>query len=60
MEVYPIYVLKAGNDLSPVNESPLGLFHKSDAEELGIPAHYLNSRVSPWAIKRLREFEWRH
>ena len=26
MEVHPIYVLKAGNDLSPVFESPLGLF----------------------------------
>src|SRR5476651_2876112 len=26
MEVHPIYVLKAGNDLSPVFESPLSLF----------------------------------
>ena len=26
METYPIYVLKAGDDLSPVFESPLGLF----------------------------------
>src|ERR1700744_3616924 len=25
-EIHPIYVLKAGNDLSPVFESPLGLF----------------------------------
>src|SRR3954451_21890278 len=27
MEVHPIYVLKAGDDLSPVFESPLGLFN---------------------------------
>jgi serine protein kinase len=26
MEVHPIYVLKAGDELSPVFESPLGLF----------------------------------
>ena len=27
METYPIYVLKAGDELSPVFESPLGLFN---------------------------------
>ena len=27
MEAYPIYVLKAGDELSPVFESPLGLFN---------------------------------
>src|SRR5271170_4077284 len=27
METYPIYVLKAGNDMSPLFESPLGLFN---------------------------------
>ena len=32
MEVHPIYVLKAGDELSPVFESPLGLF---DPEQLG-------------------------
>jgi serine protein kinase len=32
MEVHPIYVLKAGNDLSPVFDSPLGLF---DPEKMG-------------------------
>ena len=26
MEVHPIYVLKAGDEMSPVFESPLGLF----------------------------------
>src|SRR6201998_831485 len=32
METYPIYVLKAGRDLSPVFENPLGLF---DPERMG-------------------------
>ena len=32
METFPIYVLKAGNDLSPVFESPLGLF---DPDRMG-------------------------
>jgi serine protein kinase len=57
MEVKPIYAL-AG---SPVNESPLGLFtaeHYGDALEsdYGIPRRYLTGIMSPWAIKRLREF----
>src|ERR687889_1741023 len=32
MEQHPIYVLKAGNEMSPVFESPLGLF---DPEQMG-------------------------
>src|SRR6202008_2507150 len=32
METYPIYVLKAGDELSPVFENPLGLF---DPERMG-------------------------
>ncbi|MBX3591471.1 MAG: PrkA family serine protein kinase [Burkholderiaceae bacterium] len=58
MEVHPIYALKG----SPVNESPLGLFHPERdgprlEAEYGIPARYLNGIMSPWAIKRLREFD---
>ena len=57
METYPIYALKG----SPVNESPLGLFAERDGpaleEEFGIPPRYLNSIMSPWAVKRLREFD---
>jgi len=58
METHPIYALKG----SPVNESPLGLFHPDrDAaaleSEYGIPARYLSGIMSPWAIKRLREFD---
>jgi serine protein kinase len=58
MEVHPIYALKG----SPVNESPLGLFHPDRdgprlEAEYGIPARYLHGIMSPWAIKRLREFD---
>src|SRR5690606_30050614 len=58
MEVHPIYALKG----SPVNESPLGLFHPERdgprlEAEYGIPARYLHGIMSPWAIKRLREFD---
>ena len=62
MEQEPIYVLKAGSQISPVFESPLGLF---DPEQVGealerqynIPRRYLSGIASPWALKRLDEFE---
>jgi serine protein kinase len=57
MEKEPIYVLQAGDDISPIFESPLGLFRKDDAIDLGISARYLNERLSPWANKRLKEFD---
>ena len=58
METYPIYAL-AG---SPVNESPLGLFMPDRdgpalAAEYGIARRYLTGLMSPWAVKRLAEFE---
>ncbi|WP_366655540.1 PrkA family serine protein kinase [Fodinicurvata sp. EGI_FJ10296] len=61
MEQYPVYVLKAGDQISPVFESPLGLF---DPEEMGdslesrfgIPRRRLTGLASPWAVKRLDEF----
>jgi serine protein kinase len=61
MEVKPIYVLKAGNDISPVFESPLALF---DPEAMGaeleqqfkIPRRRLTGLMSPWCLKRLDEF----
>ena len=56
MEKQPIYCIKG----SPINESPLGLFGAEDAvileEDYGIPKRYLNTIMSPWAAKRLREF----
>src|SRR5690606_35101653 len=58
METYPIYALKG----SPVNESPLGLFNPDRfgdtlEAEYGIPKRYLSGIMSPWAVKRLREFD---
>lgn len=57
METVPFYSLKG----SPVQESPLGLFNpREDAqilkEEYGIPERYINTIMSPWAAKRLKEF----
>ena len=61
MEVHPIYVLKAGDEISPVFESPLGLFDAEQTgpmleERYGIPRRRLTSVPSPWCIKRLDEF----
>jgi serine protein kinase len=61
MEVHPIYALKAGNEVSPVFESPLGLFDPEQMgetleSEYGIPRRRLTGLVSPWCIKRLDEF----
>ena len=61
METFPIYVLKAGNDLSPVFESPLGLFDPDRMgsmleDRYGIPKRRLTGLMSPWCIKRLDEF----
>ena len=61
MERRPIYVLKAGNQISPVFESPLGLFRSGDLAALledkyGIERHRLTGVMSPWAVKRLDEF----
>ncbi len=60
MQVNPIYVLKAGDQISPVFESPLGLFadYKKEIEkEYGIPSRYIPFCMSPWAVKRLKEFK---
>src|SRR5579871_2978871 len=61
MEVHPIYVLKAGDELSPVFESPLGLFDPDQLgpmieEKYGIPRRRLNGLMSPWCLKRLEAF----
>ena len=61
MEVHPIYVLKAGDEISPVFESPLSLF---DPHTMGdelerlyhIPKRRLSGLMSPWCLKRLDEF----
>jgi len=61
MEVHPIYVLKAGDDLSPVFESPLSLFDPETLGEIieeryGIPRRRLTGLMSPWCYKRLETF----
>ena len=58
MEQVPFYSIKG----SPVNESPLGLFDAAEdgnvlEQEYGIPRRYLNRILSPWAVKRLEEFQ---
>jgi len=60
MEQRPIYTLKVGNQISPVFESPLGLFHPDRMGDLledkyGIARRRLNGLISPWAAKRLDE-----
>jgi serine protein kinase len=61
MEERPIYVLKAGDQLSPVFESPLGLFDPEAwgqklEDEYAIPIRRLTGLMSPWCVKRLDEF----
>ncbi len=61
MEEQPVYVLKAGDAMSPVFEHPLGLFDpetwgaKLD-KEYNIPVRRLTGLMSPWCVKRLDEF----
>ena len=57
MEKIPFYCIKG----SPINESPLGLFSEEEdgtilEEDFGIPRRYLRGIPSPWAVKRLNEF----
>ena len=57
MEKEPIYSLKG----SPINECPLGLFKPEEdghilEEDYGIPRRYVNTIMSPWAVKRLHEY----
>lgn len=57
MEKVPFYAIKG----SPVFESPLSLFNLEEDGELlrerfGIPSRYLRYLMSPWAVKRLQEF----
>ena len=61
MEAHPIYVLKAGDEISPVFESPLNLFDPATMgdmllEQYKIPTRRLTGLMSPWCLKRLDEF----
>jgi serine protein kinase len=57
MERVPFYAIQD----SPVFESPLGLFSAEEdgqilEDDYGIPRRYLRNIMSPWAVKRLHEF----
>src|SRR6516165_5690942 len=61
MEIHPIYALKAGDEISPVFESPLGLFDPDAMgpmieKRYGIPPRRLTGLMSPWCLKRLEGF----
>lgn len=61
LEKRPIYVLKAGDEISPIYESPLGLFDPERTGDLlsdkyGIEKRRLSGLMSPWAVKRLDDF----
>ncbi|MGE3066106.1 MAG: PrkA family serine protein kinase [Hyphomicrobiaceae bacterium] len=61
MEARPIHVLAADNAVSPIFESPLGLFDPASMgsmleERYGIPQRILGGNMSPWAVKRLDEY----
>jgi predicted Ser/Thr protein kinase len=56
MEMKPVYVLKAGDEISPIFESPLGLFDPTTMgsaleERYSIPKRKLTGRMSPWAVR---------
>lgn len=62
IEKFPIYALKAGDEISPVFEHPFGLFSAETwgerlEQEYNIPRRYLTGIMSPWAVKRLEEFQ---
>jgi serine protein kinase len=62
MERDAIYVLAAGKEISPLLESPLGLFAAEAMStalqaEYGIPIRAIRGPMSPWAAKRLAEFD---
>lgn len=57
MEKMPFYAVQG----SPVFESPLGLFDPDEdgpilEEDYGIPQRCLKTIMSPWAVKRLHEY----
>lgn len=63
MEMHPIYALATeSGDISPVLESPLGLFSSVEYQallesEYGIDSRYVSNIMSPWALKRLKDYD---
>src|SRR5215470_458524 len=61
MEKCPIYGLATNDGVSPIFESPLGLFDPASMgrmleDRYAIPERLLTGNMSPWAVKRLDEF----
>jgi serine protein kinase len=61
MEKRPVYVLATADQVSPIFESPLGLFDPNKMgqmlqERYNVPSRMLMGNMSPWAVKRLDEF----
>lgn len=61
MEKHPIYALATETgEVSPVFETPLALlskYAKDMKKEYGIDERYFQSILSPWALKRLKEYD---
>ncbi|QFY63970.1 PrkA family serine protein kinase (plasmid) [Rhizobium grahamii] len=62
MEHSPIYTLAIDGQISPIFESPLGLFQPDRMADLledkyGIARRRLTGLISPWATKRLDELD---
>ncbi len=63
-EQFPIYALKDSHTgkVSPLLESPLGLFSREKfgaqmEDRYGIPRRALTGIASPWALKRLKDYQ---
>lgn len=63
-EQFPIFALKdsVSGRVSPMLESPLGLFDREKfgaqmEDRYGIPRRALTGIASPWALKRLRDYQ---
>lgn len=63
VEECPIYVVKIGDQTSPIFESPLSIFSSEEdalmlENEYGIPKRYIPACMSPWLSKRLVDIDY--
>src|SRR5690606_39898811 len=64
MEARPFYTLSINGQISPILESPLGLFHPERMADLledkyGIARRRLTGLISPWVAKQIGRASWR-
>jgi serine protein kinase len=62
MQKETFYTIKIGNEISPIFESPLGLYSTDEeineiSKKYNIPARRFTKVMSPWAVKRLDEID---